>query len=241
MLPIFSAVAAEPRVYEMRTYYAAPGKIDALNARFRDHTVGLFQKHGIHSLGYWMPLENPSGQLTYVLVYPSREAREVSWKNFSADPAWQAAAAESEKDGKLVVRSEQVFMTAADFSPPIRPDAGKGERVFELRTYTTTPKNLPALDARFRDHTIKLFEKHGMTNLFYFHLVPDQPAADLTLIYLLAHQSAQAAAASFKAFREDADWVKAKTASEERAGGSLTTPDGVKSAFLKATDYSPTR
>jgi hypothetical protein len=241
MLLAGSALAAEPRVYEMRTYYAAPGKLDALNARFRDHTVALFEKHGIHSLGYWMPIENPDSRLIFVLAYPSREARETSWKNFGADPDWKAAHAASEKDGKLVAKVEQLFMQATDFSPQIQPSVGKGERVFELRTYTTTPKSLSALDSRFREHTMKLFEKHGMTNLFYWHLTPDQPAADVTLVYLLAHQSASAAAASFKSFRDDPDWSKAKSASEEKAGGSLTVPDGVKSLFMKATDYSPTR
>lgn len=239
----FAAVAsaAEPRVYEMRTYYAAPGKLDALNARFRDHTLALFEKHGIHNLGYWAPLENQDARLIYLLAYPSREARETSWKSFNADPKWKAALAESEKDGKLVAKSEQLFLQATDYSPPIGPQAGKGERVFEMRTYTTTPNNLPALDARFRDHTVKLFEKHGMTNLYYFHLLPDQPAADVTLIYFLAHASPQAAGNSFKSFRTDPDWEKAKAATEEKAGGSLTVPDGVKSVFLKATDYSPTR
>lgn len=233
--------AADSRVFEMRTYYATPGKIDALNARFRDHTVKLFEKHGMTNIGYWMPIENLGGRLIYVLAYPSRAAREASWKTFMADPVWTAALAESEKNGKLVVKADHLFMQATDFSPPVQPSSGKGERVFEMRTYTTTPKTLAALDARFRDDTLKLFEKHGMTNLFYFHLLRDQPSSDQTLIYFLAHQSAQAAADSFKAFGADPDWTKAKTASEQKAGGSLTVPGGVKSVFLKATDYSPTR
>jgi len=244
LMPALSPLdAADPdmRVFEMRTYYAAPGKLDALSARFRDHTIKLFEKHGMTNIGYWMPIENPDSRLLYVLAYPSREARETSWKNFGADPEWKAAHAASEKDGKLVAKSEQLFMNATDFSPSIEPSSGKGERVFELRTYTTTPKNLPALDARFRDHTVKLFEKHGMTNLYYWHLTSDQPAADVTLLYFLAHQTPQAAADSFKAFGADSEWVKAKTASEEKAGGSLTVPGGVKSVFMKATDYSPTR
>jgi len=241
MLVVSTALAADTRVFEMRTYYAAPGKLDALNARFRDHTTKLFEKHGITNLGYWTPLENPDNRLIYILAYPTRAAREASWKNFMADPDWKKAAAESEKDGKLVAKVDQRFMQATDFSSAIEASAGKGERVFELRTYTCTPKNLPALDARFRDHTIKLFEKHGMTNLFYFHLMPDQPAADVTLVYLLAHASPQAAADSFKAFRDNPEWVQAKDASEKAAGGSLTVPDGVKSVFMKATGYSPTR
>jgi hypothetical protein len=240
-----TAFAAEqdPRVFEMRTYYAAPGKLDALHARFRDHTTKLLSKHGIKDLGYWVPMENTANQLMFVLVYPSRDARETSWKSFTSDPDWIKAKDASEAQGKLVDKVEQRFLSALDFSPPIEPSVGKSPRVFELRTYTTTPQNLPLLHARFRDHTLGLFAKHGMTNLFYWQLLPDQPGAENTLIYLLAHASEDAAKASFGAFRADPTWVAAKSASEAKGGGSLTVPqpDGVKSLFLKATDYSPTR
>ena len=238
---LVSAPAAEKdtRVFEMRTYYAAPGKLDDLHKRFREHTTALFTKHGMTNLGYWTPVENPDTKLVYVLAYPSREARDASWKAFMADPDWKKAQAESEVNGKLVAKVEQLFMTATDFAPAVAPAAGKDARVFELRTYTTTPGNLPLLHARFRDHTIALFAKHGMTNLWYWQPVPQQKDADSTLVYLLAHASVEAAKASFDAFRADPDWIAAKTASETKGGGSLTAPDGVKSVFMKATDYSP--
>ncbi len=237
-----TALAADPdtRVFEMRTYHAAPGKLDDLNARFRNHTVALFEKHGITNIGYWTPIENPDNLLVYVLAYPSREAGETSWKEFNADEDWKKAKAESEVNGKLVTKVDRLFLSATDFSPAIKPSAGPGERVFELRTYTTTPNNLPLLQARFRDHTIALFARHGMTNLFYWKLLPDQANAENTLVYLLAHASVDAAKASFEAFRADPDWIAAKKESEDKGGGSLTIPDGVKSVFLKATDYSPT-
>ena len=235
------AVEKDTRVFEMRTYYAAPGKLDALHARFRDHTTRLFEKHGITNIGYWTPIENADSKLIYVLAYPDRAARETSWKEFSADPDWQAAHKASETGGALVSKVEQLFMNATDFSPAIKPSTGAAGRVFELRTYTATPGNLPGLHARFRDHTLALFTKHGMTNLCYWQLTPDQKGADNTLIYLLAHASTDAAKASFEAFRADPDWIAAKKASEDKGGGSLTTPDGVKSVFMKATDYSPTR
>jgi hypothetical protein len=243
LLPMVSAFAAntDTRVFEMRTYYAAPGKLDALNTRFRDHTCKLFEKHGMTNLGYWMPVENPESKLIYVLAYPSREARDKSWKAFMADPDWQAAYKASEVGGKLVAKVEQLFMKATDFSPEIKPGISTDGRVFEMRTYTCTPNNLPALDSRFRDHTQKLFAKHGMTNLFYWHLTDDQKGAKDTLVYLLAHKSQEAAKASFDAFRKDADWVAAKEASEKAAGGSLTVPDGVKSVFMKPVDYSQTK
>ena len=235
------AADKDTRVFEMRTYTAEAGQLDDLNARFREHTLKLFEKHGITSLGYWMPIENTENKLIYVLSYPSREARENSWKAFSSDPDWIKVRNASREKGKLVAKVEAVFLTATDYSPEIKPSKGAGERVFELRTYTTTPNNLPLLHARFRDHTVKLFAKYGMTNLFYWQLMADQPGAENTLIYLLAHDSQDAAKKSFDGFRADPDWVAARKASEEKGGGSLTVKDGVKSVFLKATDYSPTK
>jgi hypothetical protein len=240
-LATLTAADPDTRVFEMRTYYAAPGKLEDLNARFRNHTVKLFEKHGITNLGYWLPVENPDLKLVYVLAYPSREARETSWKSFGADPDWQAAKAASEVNGKLVAKVDQLFLQATDFSPAIQPNVSTEPRTFELRTYTTTPGNLPLLLERFRSHTTKLFAKHGMTNLFYWTPLPDQKDAGITLVYLLAHASTDAAKASFTDFRADPEWIAVKKASEEKGGGSLTIPDGVKSVFMQATDFSPTR
>ncbi|MBM3460094.1 MAG: NIPSNAP family protein, partial [Armatimonadetes bacterium] len=86
-------------LYELRTYTAHPGKLDALNARFRDHTVKLFEKHGIRNLGYWVPKENSENKLIYVLEHASPEARQQSFRAFGADPAWQKARQESEANG----------------------------------------------------------------------------------------------------------------------------------------------
>lgn len=231
---------ADQRVYEMRVYYAAEGKLDALNARFRDHTLKLFEKHQIANIGYWMPIENPERMLVYVLAYPSREAREQSWKAFAADPEWQKAHKASEVDGKLVSKVETTFLQATDYSPEIKTGAD-GERVFEMRTYTAAPGKLDALHARFREHTVDLFKKHGMTNIAYWTPMSDQKGADNTLIYILAHKSRDAAKESFAAMGKDPAWTAALKASEEKAGGSLTTQGGVKSVFMEATDYSPIR
>lgn len=235
-----SAAETDTRVFEMRTYWAASGKLDALNTRFRDHTTKLFENHGMTNIGYWVPLENPDNKLIYFLAYPSRDAREKAWKAFFADPQWKRVQSESEVNGKLVDKVESRFLQATDYSPAIKPSK-EGDRVFELRIYTTTPGNLSALNDRFRNHTMKLFAKHGMTNIAYWNLMRDQEGADNTLIYLLAHASKDAAEKSFAGFRTDPDWIAARTASEEKAGGSLTVKDGVKSLFMKATDYSPIR
>src|SRR4051812_15647882 len=118
-----AATAAEEkgkeRVFELRTYTAAEGKLDALNARFRDHTNKLFVKHGMELIGYWTPTdgEKSKNTLVYILAYPSREARDASWKAFSADPEWKAAREASEKDGKIVAKTESVFLKPTDYSP----------------------------------------------------------------------------------------------------------------------------
>ena len=110
----------EARFFELRTYTASPGKMDALVARFRNHTTRLFEKHGMTNVGYWTAVsgDNAERTLVYILAYPSEEAREASWKAFSADPVWQQVAKESQADGiRLAERVESRFMVPTDFSP----------------------------------------------------------------------------------------------------------------------------
>ena len=223
---------ADTRCYEMRVYYTHPGKFPDILARFRNHTTQLFEKHGMTNVGYFVPENKPDSCLIYFLSFPSREARDASWKAFIADPEWKAVAAKSEENGKIVSKIESTFLTATDFSPELKIRK-KGGRVFELRTYKATPGHLPNLLDRFRDHTLKLFDKHGMTNVVYW----TEADKDDMLVYLLAHKSHEAGDASFKTFRDDPDWVKARKASEEKAGGSLTVY--VKSQYLVPTDFSP--
>jgi hypothetical protein len=109
---------APSKVFEMRTYTATEGKFDAVNARFRDHTVKLFEKHGMKNVGYWTPLEGPAAGTTliYILEHKSRDAAKASWAAFSADPEWRKAKAESEAQGRIVAKAESVFLTATDYS-----------------------------------------------------------------------------------------------------------------------------
>jgi hypothetical protein len=104
-------------MFELRTYYAAPGKLDALLARFRDHTCKLFEKHGMANVGYWVPQDNPDSKLVYILRHASPEARIASWTAFGNDPQWQAVVRESEKSGKLTLKIESTLMDATGFSP----------------------------------------------------------------------------------------------------------------------------
>ena len=246
LLTTTTARAADPRksphgVYELRIYTTLPGRIDALNARFRDHTVRLFEKHGMTNIGYWEPIEEADGKgtkLYYLLGFPSMEAREKSFKDFSADPAWKAAREASEADGKILAPKgvQSIFLTPTDYSM-FNLEPSKEPRVFALRIYGTPDGKLDALHDRFRNHTIKLFEKHGMTNIAYFTPVKAEDGKGRNLTYLLAHPTAEANAQSFGSFRNDPVWQKVKA--ETEANGSLTVPGGVKNILLKPTDYSP--
>lgn len=109
---------AQSRVYELRTYTCYEGKLDALKTRFRDHTIAIFERHGMESIGYWVPQDPERSRTTliYILAHPSREAAEKHWTEFQADPEWQKVRADSEANGKIVQKVDRVFMTPADFS-----------------------------------------------------------------------------------------------------------------------------
>jgi len=113
------AEAASTRVFEIRTYTTHPGKLDALNARFRDHTTSIFKKHGMQNVGYWVPQDEPahSNTLVYIIAHKSREDAKKSWEAFRADPEWQKVSKESEANGKIVAKVESMFADATDYSP----------------------------------------------------------------------------------------------------------------------------
>ena len=124
---VVAAVSAVPpagaqehgRVFELRTYTCHPGKLPDLLARFRNHTMKIFEKHGITNIAYWVPQDAPASQntLIYVIAHPSREAAKKNWAEFSKDPDWQKVQKESEANGKIVSKVDSVFMDATDFSP----------------------------------------------------------------------------------------------------------------------------
>jgi hypothetical protein len=109
----------DTRVFEMRTYYAAPGKMTDLHARFRDHTCALFKKHGMTIIGFWSPTDAKQAEekLVYILAFPSKEAADKSWKAFREDPDWNSAREASEKNGKLVAKVDSVYLNPTDYSP----------------------------------------------------------------------------------------------------------------------------
>ena len=116
---ITTVEAQSKRIFEIRTYTTHEGKLEALNARFRNHTTRLFEKHGMTNIGYWTPADEPRSKdtLIYILAHPSREAAKKAWDAFRTDPEWKKVQAESEKDGKIVKEVKSQFLRATDYSP----------------------------------------------------------------------------------------------------------------------------
>jgi NIPSNAP len=241
LTPLFAATtfaAPKSRVYELRAYHANPGKLDALHARFRDHTCKLFQKHGMELIGFWTPMDDKNGKgstLYYILAFPDRDSAKKSWDAFRADPDWMKAKADSEKDGALVGKVESTFLDETDYTPPIaNAGAQPDKRVYELRTYVASPGKLENLHKRFRDHTIDLFKKHGMTSLGYWVPQDEAQGHNDTLIYLLAYPSREAATASWKGFGSDPAWQKVY---KESQPDNIPLAAKVVSVYLSPTDY----
>ncbi len=115
---IASAEAEGGPVFEMRTYTTHEGRLDDLHQRFIDHTLTLFERHGMRNVGYWMPTDPERSQdtLIFILKHDSAEAAEQNWQGFLNDPEWQAAYAKSHEDGPLVKHIDSVFMQATDYS-----------------------------------------------------------------------------------------------------------------------------
>ncbi len=227
---------ANSRLYELRVYYASEGKFQDLMTRFQNHALKYFYKHNMRLEGFWLPLgENKENKLVYLLSYPSREAREKSWVEFTKDKDWQIAVKASIANGEIIAKVENTFLKTTDFSPNNMKSVG--DRVFELRTYKATPNHLPNLLSRFRDHTVKLFENYGMTNIIYWTPTDKEQGSEDMLYYFLTHKTKDAGLASFKSFGGSAEWQAVRKASEEKAGGSLTT--FVKSEYMMPADFSP--
>ena len=103
-------------VYELRLYHVHEGKMDALKARFGDHTDALFKRHNMKSIGYWVPEDAALNLFIYILEHPSREDAEKNWAAFQADPEWKKVKAESEAQGPLADHIDSYFMDPTTYS-----------------------------------------------------------------------------------------------------------------------------
>ena len=215
-------------IHELRLYETVPGRLPALNDRFAKHTVELFKKHGVRMLGFWTDEIGSSNLLSYIVSFESSEEREKTWESFRADPEWIKVSAETEKDGPLLARVRNTIMKLTPYSPEPRVNSN----VQELRVYQSMPGKLPALNDRFANHTIPLFEKHGIENIGYW---TDDVGTSEQLIYMLGYPSLGDREKSWAAFQTDPEWQKARAESE--VDGVLTAK--AVNTIIRLTPYSP--
>lgn len=240
------------KLYELRFYTTHEGRLPDLHARFREHTMRLFEKHGMENIIYWTVSEaaegdDPENMLVYILAHKDRDAAEASWHAFRNDPEWQEVRRKSEENGPILAKPPvSIYMKPTDFSPPDEPPSGETDstpRLFELRQYNTGEAGLPETVDRFRAGEAELFTRHGMTTV-KFWTATDNSA----FIYLLAHKDRETSRASWKGFfgdfREFMREYNASRASREDAdrdggrGGQRRTAR-FEIRFLVPTDYSP--
>lgn len=232
-------------VYELRIYKANEHRFEDLINRFREHTDRLFRKHGMEPVGYWIPTDGTAKQkrtLVYVLKHPSRYDAYVNWGKFTRDREWERVLDQPIYKGLLSEEPTHVFMTETDYSASEFKAASNNiddnaEGVYELRTYTTNPGKLPNLNTRFRDHTTRLFNKHGMKNIAYWTAF-DKPEIDNTLIYLVRHANREQADANWKAFASDPEWKKVAQESQVDGKFLANPPDRL---YLKPLPFSELR
>jgi hypothetical protein len=247
-----AAEKTEGKLYELRIYTTNPGKLPDLHARFRDHTMRLFEKHGMENIIYWNVSEAARGEeedkdntLVYILAHKDEAARNASWEAFLSDPVWKEVAARSEAGGKLLSKPPRsILMQETDFSAadePVNKDSQTPPRLFELRQYNDGPERLPATVDRFASGEKDLFTKHGMQTVKFWTATDDS-----AFIYLLAHQDRDAARESwqgfFADFREFMREYNARSGEANRdagRGGRGQRGGGFEVRFLTPTDYSP--
>ncbi len=238
--------AADEKLYEIRFYVTNPGKLDALNARFRDHTMKLFEKHGIENIAYWTVLEGDKtdgekadNMLIYIIAHKDAAAKDASWKAFGADPEWQAAREKSEADGKILAEAPRsILMTKAEFSTmdwPVDNDSDTPAKLYELRQYNDGKDRVPFTVDRFGSGEVKLFTDAGMETIDFWKATDDS-----AFIYLLAHKNRDASKESWGKFMKNfGPFLTNYKATKDQPAADAAPGNGMEVRFLTPTDYSP--
>ena len=232
------------KLYELRFYTTNPGKLPDLHARFRDHTMKLFEKHGMENIIYWTVSEgteqdgdNSENMLVYIIAHKDEAAREASWAAFRADPEWQAVAAKSEENGKILAEPPRaILMRDTAFSGPDEmpnKESDASARLWELRQYNVGAELLPGTVKRFAEGEKDLFTKHGMETVKFWTATDDS-----AFIYLLAHRDRDTATKSWEGFFGD---FRPFMRAFQEANPDLPRGrgNGFEVRFLIPTDYSP--
>lgn len=176
--PLCRAQAAAPResrVFELRTYTAADGKLDALHGRFREHAIAVFENHGMTNIGYWVPPANDDNAVVFLLAYPSHSARQAAWSAVAADPEWLRICSRTDGKGKLVDQIDELFLTPTADCPVVTPTRDATARRFELHTggVAHTGAEVVGRWTTSGGETVELVAREPQTGVSVF--VPTQP------------------------------------------------------------------
>ena len=198
--------APDSTCYELRVYHCFEGRVPALQKRFREHTLSLFKKHGIRSIGYWLPLHNEPNTLYYIIAYPNRRSRDSMWNAFAQSAEWLNVKRRSEEDGRIVDQVTSSFMTMPALSPRVEAFRSGRDHLFELKTYTCASGNCDRLLTAFNDAGRKVLQKKGIRTVAVW-LVPHPDTSPAVVVCLFAHRSEAAAKTSREADSSDTQSV----------------------------------
>lgn len=232
------------KLYELRMYTTHPGKLPNLHARFRDHTMKIFEKHGMENIIYWTVSkgtkedgDDKENMLVYIIAHKDIESQKASWKAFREDPEWKAVQTESEADGTLLAKPPRaILMTETEFSAADEEpnaDSDALPRLWELRQYNDGPERVPHTVDRFAFGEKELFTKQGMQTVKFW-----TASDDSAFIYLLAHKDRDAATASWAGFFGEFGEFTQKYR-DARPNLPQGNGNGNEVRFLIPTDYSP--
>ena len=206
--------APDSTCYELRIYRCFEGRVPALQKRFREHTLSLFKKHGIRSIGYWLPLQGEPNTLYYIIAYPNRRSRDSMWNAFAQSAEWLEVKRRSEEDGRIVDQVISSFMIMPALSPRVEAFRSSQDHIFELKTYTCASGNCDRLLTAFNESGRKGLQKKGIRTVAVW-LVPHPDTAPAAVVCLYAHRSEAAAKTS---------WDSADRDSGTNARSVLLTP-----------------
>jgi len=218
----------------MRVYVTSPGGLVSLNENFAKTTIPLFNRHGIRSFGYWTEEIGTNNRLVYIVEFDDFRHREEAWASFRGDVDWQAHMRSLNQIGPPVVQRIYNTILVPTVYSPNSPKGGNG-LVYELRQYDTDPGHIPALNERFSNVTLRLFETYGIYNIGYW---TEDIGVSNRLDYILAYESLQQRQAAWAAFGQDPEWQETIRKCRELGRPIVNT---VHNSILRPTDYSPLR
>lgn len=230
-----STASDRPRYAELRIYHALPGKAEGILERFREPMTALKQRHGLNPLGCWVSLDQNATNAVVIelLAPPSEAAATAAWKAFAADPEFGPAYAASEaKHGKTYSKIETLKLTAPADAWKLGNNGQRPSRTFDLRLYAPVPGKETAFRDRWRDHAIRIYERHSMDNLGWWEATDAEHAG--VMVTLFAHENFAGITATIAKFHKDKEWLRIER--ETEAGGKLRS--GVSAYKLVPADFS---